>query len=269
MRIEAVIVCKNYADFLAETLPLNLPYFDHIVVVTHWTDKETIGVCAKYSVDCVQAHVFDEDGDRFNKGRAVNVGLAHLKKPDWIVHMDADIVLPHRFRNMCEMAKLNPDYLYGCDRVNVFGWDKWQKLKHEINRHYKDNWFVEPTQGHPVGSRIIHREHGFVPIGFFQMWNVKQHKKYPINEGTAEHSDVLFSIQWHRNQRMLLPEVIVWHLDSRDDTGKMGENWHGRKSPRFGPKTHQDKPCKCGCHRNQYKPHCKCICHWKVSQNRS
>lgn len=246
MRLEGVIVCKDYGDFLAHTLPENIEHFDHLVVVTHHSDKMTQSICSKYSIECVQAHVFDEDGARFNKGRAVNVGLAHLKNPEWILHIDADIVLPKRFRNMMGVHKLNPSNLYGADRVNVFGWDKWLKLKDEMNPNYKDFWFVSPPSDHPVGARIIHREHGYVPIGYFQMWNIASHKKYAIHEGTAEHSDVLFAIQWHRNQRILMPEVVCYHLDSRKKQGKMGDNWYGRKTESF---------CPCHHHGHHHKPH--------------
>lgn len=246
-RIEGIIVCKDYSDFLAHTLPENIEHFDHLVVVTHYSDKKTQEICSKYSVECVQAHVFDEDGDRFNKGRAVNVGLSHLKNPDWIIHFDADIVFPKRFRWMIEHSKLDTANIYGCDRVNIFGWEKWLEVKDKMNPYYKDHWFVSPPEGHPLGSRIIHREHGYVPIGFFQMWHKSQNKKYAIFEGTAEHSDVLFAIQWHRKQRILLPEIIVYHLESREKQGKMGENWNGRKSKGF---------CPCHPHHHQHIPYC-------------
>lgn len=248
MNIEAVIVCKDYGDFLAETLPLNLPHLDHLVVVTHWTDKETIALCSKYSVECVQAHVFDEDGDRFNKGRAVNVGLAHLRRPEKILHIDADIVLPNRFRELMGRAKLNKENIYGCDRMNVFGSDEWDKIKSEMGPHYQDHWFVDP-KGQSMGSRIIHREHGYVPLGYFQLWDIAQHKKYPIYEGTAEHSDVLFAIQWSRAQRLLLPEMFVYHLESTNDSQPMGANWKGRKTPRFRCHKH---------HHHKHHPHPYC-----------
>lgn len=243
MKIGCVLVSLNYGDFLAHTLPENLEHFDHVVVVTHHSDHMTKWVCNKYSVEYVEAHCFDEDGDRFNKGRAIQIGISHLPKEiDWIVHIDADIVIPPGFRNLLKKHKLNKDYLYGVDRVNVFGFKKWCEVRELIHPHYKDHWFVELPDNCPVGSRIIHREHGWLPIGFFQMWHKDQNKKYPIHEGTAEHSDVLFAIQWHRKHRHLLPEVFVYHLESVLKQGKMGMNWFGRKSPQFCP-CHQWNSC--------------------------
>src|SRR5271170_1436469 len=125
MRIEAVIVCRNYGDFLAETLPLNLNHFDDVIVVTDHNDKETVRVCERYSVEHFKTDCFTEFGDPFNKGKAINLGLSNLKKSDWLLHIDADIVLPHRYRDMLRRTQLKNDCIYGADRVNVYGWDNW------------------------------------------------------------------------------------------------------------------------------------------------
>lgn len=245
MRIEAVIVCKDYGDFLAQTLPENIHQLDHLIVVTHPSDKETIAVCRKYSIDCVQTTCMHEDGDKFNKGRAINLGLGHARGGGWLLHLDADVVLPHRFRDMLHRAKIEDHKLYGADRVNVIGYDNWLKIKHKLHPHYQSGYFVEPNHhGHPLGSRIIHHEHGYVPIGYFQLWHSGLGKKYPIHQGNAEHTDVLFAAQWSRRDRVLLPETVVLHLES--EKCPMGTNWHGRKTRRFGP--HADH-----CHP---KPYC-------------
>jgi hypothetical protein len=233
--LEGVIVCKDYSDFLEQSLPMNLSYFDRLVVVTHPNDKRTQQVCAKFSVDCVTTEAMHEHGDAFNKGRAINIGLGHLRGLDWILHLDADVVLPHRFRDLLVRAQLQREKLYGADRVNIFGWNAWQKFKQSgmLVPYHKDRYFVHPPDD--LGARIVHDEHGYCPIGYFQLWHTSQHKKYPIHTGTAEHSDVLFAIQWSRANRVLLPEVVVYHLDSMFGPSPMGQNWGGRKSPIFGP----------------------------------
>lgn len=243
MQIEAVIVCENYGDFLAETLPRNMPYLDHIVVVTSPHDKETQGVCSQYSVECVQTLCMHEHGAAFNKGRAINLGLGHLKGLGWILHLDADIILPHNFKDLLHRAQLVKENLYGADRINARGYNHFHNHKHKLTPHYSDGYFIEPPNEFPLGARIVHREHGYTPIGYFQLWNKCMGKRYPINQGTAEHTDVLFAAQWTRNQRVLLPEVIVTHLES--EHCEMGKNWNGRKSKRW---------C-CGGHKHPCHPY--------------
>ena len=99
MRIEAVIVCVGYGDFLAATLPENLPLLDDLVVVTSPDDEETRAVCRKHSVH----HVLSEDHRRdgpFNKARMIQRGFDQIGAQDWILHLDADIVLPRKFRKI-------------------------------------------------------------------------------------------------------------------------------------------------------------------------
>jgi hypothetical protein len=236
MELEGVIVCKDYSDFLEHTLPENLHHFKRLVVVTHWDDKKTQSLCHKYSIDCVQTDVFHKEGAKFNKGRGINLGLAHLKGDGWFLQLDADTVVPHNLLNMLHKAELDKKNLYGADRFNVYGYEKWMKFKHKCIPHYSSHYFVEPLSDFPLGARIIHREHGYCPIGYFQLWHSSMGKKYPIYTGTAEHSDVLFACQWSRAQRILLPEVIVYHLESEVGPKPMGANWQGRQTSLFEEK---------------------------------
>lgn len=233
MKIEAVIVCKDYSDFLEQTLHENIQHLDHVVVVTGHDDGRTRGLCSHYGVDCVPTDVFTQDGDKFNKGRAINLGLGHLKGGEWLLHLDADVALPHRFRDLLKRANLQTNCLYGADRLNVFGFEAWEALRDNRKPAYRDGYFVEAPSDLPVGARIIHKELGFTPIGYFQLWHSSQGKKYPINQGNAEHTDVLFAAQWARQHRVLLPEVYVYHLES--ERAKMGANWNGRTTKPFAP----------------------------------
>jgi Glycosyl transferase family 2 len=233
MRIEAVIVCKDYSDFLAYTLPLNLPQLDRLVIVTHPSDKRTKALCAKYSVDCLETEVMHDNGDKFNKGRAINLGLSNLRHEDWLLHLDADIVLPHRFRAMLDHARLDTKNLYGADRLNVGSFENWNANKDKTVPQHAWRFLVSPQKEFELGSRLLHNEYGYCPIGYFQLWHSSVGRKYPVTAGSAEHSDVVFAIQWPRAQRILMPEFFVYHLESED--APMGTNWTGRKTKTFGP----------------------------------
>jgi glycosyltransferase involved in cell wall biosynthesis len=233
VRLECVITCVNYSDFLSYTLPLNLPHIDRLVVVTHPHDKKTQALCAKYSVDCIQTEVMHDYGSKFNKGRAINLGLSNLTHEDWLLHLDADIVLPHRLRAMLDHARLDPKNLYGADRLNVANFEHWQKHKDKTVPQHAWRFLVTPNKEFELGSRLLHNEYGYCPIGYFQLWHSSVGRRYPVIAGSAEHSDVVFATQWPRRERVLLPEFFVYHLES--EQAAMGANWTGRKTKPFGP----------------------------------
>jgi len=230
--IEAVVICYNYSDFLEYTLPHNIQMLDRMVVVTHPSDRETGRLCDKYSVDCIKTEVFHDDNDVFNKGRAINLGLSHLRHNGWVLHIDADVLLPHRFHNGLHLARLDKSCLYGCDRMNTGSFENWEKHKEKLVPQHSWRFAVSAVREFPVGSRLVHLEYGYCPIGFFQLFHSDTKRKYPIVCGSAEHSDVLFATQWPREKRLLLPEFFVTHLES--ENCKMGANWQGRSTKIFG-----------------------------------
>jgi hypothetical protein len=242
MRIEAVTVSVGYGDFLAVTLPENLPLLDHLVIVTAPEDTETQAVCRRHSVHCVVSDDGKRNGGGFNKGRLINRGLDAIGGHDWVLHLDSDIVLPRKLRRMLDWAHLDLACLYGADRQNLVGFDRWQKLKQyagawDNHAHQSGHWFHPEL---PMGSRWVSSLHGYVPIGFFQLWhgsasvqNGYHVRHYPTDHGDAARTDVQFALQWDRRQRVLLPEVIVLHLES--EPAGLGANWSWRTTKRFGP----------------------------------
>jgi len=231
MKIEAVVVCVNYSDFLAHSLPENISHLCRMVVVTTPEDKATQDLCRKFGVDCYPTNCFFEDGDKFNKGRAINYGLSHLRHDDWVLQLDADTVLPMRFRHMLKYAKLEKDTIYGVDRLNTKSYENWQEHKWRTRPQHQYRYMVTPTEQFPLGSRLVHAEMGWLPCGYFQLFHSSQHRTYPINTGSAEHSDVMFAAQW--DKRRLIPEMFAYHLES--EQASMGINWQGRKTKPFGP----------------------------------
>ncbi len=237
MRIEAIITCANYGDYLRETLPMNLTHFDRVLVITTPGDVETQELCRKLSVPYYATNIFYKDGDRFNKARGIDFGIGYVRWNQWIVHLDADTVLPPVTRRWLERKKLDEDAIYGIDRVNCIGWDQWKAylanpLENRLHHDYMCR--VNPPGGMPLLGRIAIGDYGgYIPIGYFQMWHGKHGRRYPIAQGDAEHTDVLHAIQWDEDKRHLLPELVGIHLQA--ENSPLGSNWKGRTTPRFGP----------------------------------
>lgn len=235
--LEAVITSVDYGDFLNQSLPFVLPHVDRVVVVTSFEDELTKEVCRKWSVECIPTDVFTEKGELFNKGSAINIGISMLRQKGWIIQLDADIVLPLTFRNMIAKSGLETDCIYGCNRMNVVGWDAWQKLKSEWhdNPQFTYSCLVDSPAEYPLGATLVHKQYGYMPIGFFQMWHSSyMHRyqlRYPDVMGSAEKDDVQWSLRWPRKQRILLPTVRVFHLES--ESSLMGINWNGRMTKKF------------------------------------
>ena len=237
--LEAVTVCVNYADFLAETIPSNRPHFDRWIIVTSPDDRATLDLCHDHNLEVVTTRDFCRGGEPFNKGRAIERGLAMLGHHDWLLHLDADIALPGDFRGSLDDADLDPDCIYGVDRIMVRGYEAWQRLKQSGS--LRRGWHcMVSTRDYPVGARWADVRYGYVPIGFFQLWNqAADHRhgirlrRYPDNHQDAARADVKFALQWDRRSRVLIPEIVVAHLES--EPAAMGANWKGRTTGRFGP----------------------------------
>ncbi len=240
MNIEAVTVCVGYADFLAETARLNAGLLDRWIIVTSESDEATREVCRRHSLQTFLSEDHHREGGGFAKGRLIERGLQQLSADAWRLHLDADIVLPHRFRQLLEAAHLDPRAIYGCDRIMVRSWEQWQKLQQSGWLAHDFHCRVSPPSGFEIGSRWAHPDGGYVPIGFFQLWHSSQDqyrgvriRPYPSRHNDACRTDVQHALQWDRRQRQLVPELLVVHLES--EPARLGANWAGRTTRPFGP----------------------------------
>lgn len=236
-RIEAVTVCVGYADFLEESVKRNQGLFDRWIIVTSKKDIDTREVCRRYSLQALLSEDHSRDGG-FNKGRMIERGLQHLSANGWRVHLDGDVILPSNFRNILKAAHLQRDCIYGSDRIMVKSREQWNKILVSgwmpNDFHCRVNW----PYGVEIGSRWAHSSEGYVPIGFFQMWHASEDqyngawiKPYPISHNDACRTDVQFALQWDRNKRHLIPELLVVHLES--EPAPLGANWNGRTTKKF------------------------------------
>lgn len=235
MNVSCVTVCVNYSDFLAHTIPFNRNIFNHWVIITSPDDKDTINLCNFWGLHCIQTRVMYSGGDKFNKAKAINEGLKVLDQTpgNFLAHMDADIVLPPSTRKILENIQLDPANIYGVDRQCCRSYEDWADFMIKPIPQHIQNVFVIPNK-FDLGVRIAKQEfNGFIPIGFFQLWGSDPAKNF-YHEGhdSAARSDMLFSLQWERKNRVLIPELFVTHLESESNV-KMGINWSGRQTKLF------------------------------------
>jgi len=226
-RIEAVTTCVNYSDYLRHTIPFTLREIDHLTVVTTPDDKATAEVCRnakgeRAKVKIVTTDKFSQGGGRFNKGAALNVGFNAMKREGWVLHLDADVILPYWFGPSLDKINLNPEVMYGAMRCNICSW------------HFYKTWLTggcHPLKGILSGDS---KENGRSVMGFFQLFHPSASalrgqppsQWYSEKYRYANTSDTDFSKKWKRQE--VLPLAVV-HLGPNDCT-----NWGGRKSPKFG-----------------------------------
>jgi hypothetical protein len=235
MRIDAITVCVNYADFLAQTLPFNLGQFDRLIVVTDTRDAETADVCKRFGVECLQTDAFYENGAHFAKSAAINQALEKLDPQDWACIFDADIALYSATRailnRMSGQGELDARCIHGIDRLMVKGWKTWAEFGPSL---LKFNLHFVATDHLQLGGRLAYaQQDGWVPIGYFQLWNprVSRNWRYPAGLDAAD-GDALFAQKWPRIKRVLIPDFVCAHLES-EAASAMGKNWRGRKTIRF------------------------------------
>jgi hypothetical protein len=232
-KIEAIVICDKYDDFLRYTLPNNKHLFDKIVVVTSFEDKATRRMCEFHHVECITTDRLESRKGKFCKGAGINDGLAKLDKDGWVVHLDADIWLPPQTRILLGMAELDRRMVYGIDRFIVRGPEAWEKFLEAPKLQHEDETYIHMT-AFPIGTRVMHKhEDGYLPIGFFQMWSpsVSGVTTYPEGHSDAGREDTDFVKQWPRSNRAMIPEIVGYHLESVDAGN--ASNWSGRTTAPF------------------------------------
>lgn len=124
MKINGLVVCVNYSDYLEIGLNRWYNYLDSLTVVTNRTDENTFRLIQRYpGVNLFSTNAFYEGGAVFNKGRAMENARHIMPWKDWILFFDADVVpeigwfqkIPHS-QDDCLLDKCK---LYGADRYQA------------------------------------------------------------------------------------------------------------------------------------------------------
>ena len=205
-KIDVIITSVDYNDFLILSLENNTKYFENITVVTSNDDIICQNICKSYGVKCITTDSFYEDDFLFNKGKAINIGIESIVNPEFILLLDADIIVT----NKIELSNLETDTLYTSDRwicYNHFQYERWRKGETQVNNLPK-----------------YERDNGY---GFFQLFNFNNSldvKWYPSDVENSSHPDLKFSSYFPKKQTI---GVDIIHL------GDVKKNWNGRKSENF------------------------------------
>lgn len=213
--LTTVIVCADYSDILALTLPHNKKLLEEIIVITTAADLQTQQLCKQNSVRCHVTDVFTRDGAVFNKGAAINEVLQDLS--EWVLSLDADVLVAPDFPS--HRAALRSGRLYGCRRRAL--------VKFKANT---------PTlfQHHLWKNIPVVQEKG--PYGYFQLFHMEDpilrnaSSLFPADWRFAGGCDNEFMLRWPEKLRTWLP-CHVLHL------GPMYQNWCGRATQLVSGKT--------------------------------
>lgn len=112
--LQAITVCVNLADELHCTLPNTCHVFDRVYVVTAPADDKTKAVCAKLqpyygNIVVVETDAFYRKNARFNRGLALNEAFVRIEDPQWVCHLDADMLVNPELRRVDLSALVKTD----------------------------------------------------------------------------------------------------------------------------------------------------------------
>ena len=117
MNISVVIITKNEAHIIANTLQSLQPVITDIVIVDSGSTDETIAICKQFNAVVIET---DWAGYGINK----NKGIAAAKN-DWILSLDADEAIDEELKQSLLQLDLNNDEEVFNIRFKNFFCNKW------------------------------------------------------------------------------------------------------------------------------------------------
>lgn len=224
MHLTTIIPCVDYADLLRISLPGVIAASDRAVVVTAPRDRATRRLCDEYGATCLATDRWWRGGAVLNKAGAVDDAIEAADPTDWLLLLDADIVLPSDARSRLEAFRLDPTHLYGAYRRMCRTPSEWSAYAEHGDTDLPPLgpllWVRKP-QCRPAGSPMLNPA---ALQGYFQLWNAGRQPRRLGDYPTAAQYDVELALRWPDHQRRMLPpeRFAVIHL------GENRVNWQGR-----------------------------------------
>jgi hypothetical protein len=207
-KLDVIIISVNYNDYLLVSLSHNIKIFNNITVVTSTDDLMCQKICEKFGVNCLVTDVMYENGANFNKGKAINKGIESIVDPNFILLLDADIVITDKI----DIDELIDDNFYTSDR--------WICRDYNFYKRFIDDEIEISDIGKCENNK---------GLGFFQLFNINNNsidksKVFPEISDDAAWSDLMFRDKFTKRQTI---KNDVIHL------GDPYMNWNGRRTNRF------------------------------------
>lgn len=229
-RLHGVVVCRGYDDYLKLTLPRVIAELDEVTVVTAPSDTATQAVAKECGALLHLAPVLEPP--LFRKGAALAECLSLLRKREWVVVLDADIMPPPGWGDRLRALVLNPGALYYVER---FGprLDRMEMARPIAETAAKATKWEAVRE--TIGSDLFVQSW---PMGYCQIFNLGAQALegkpglYPAEHDSAEGDDAILCQQWYGKRKCVkiggfLESVL--HLPH----GESRTNWKGRISPRL------------------------------------
>ncbi len=203
MKIHAVTVSVQYADFLSIIIPRWKPFLASWTIVTDSKDEDTAKLAMENDLQqLVRTDAFYLDGATFNKGRALEVARRMLPQwEDWFLLVDADILPePDWFKKLVAFdpscGKIYGAYRHQCKDLADPDSERWPRIQDALCE------------------------------GYFQLFHTRDshiaalHPVIEMDWGHAGVYDSHLKANWPRENQAGLP-IRLTHLGEQ-------ENWHGR-----------------------------------------
>ena len=210
--MKSILVCVDYHDYLAITLPRNRHHFSEVMVVTTERDKETQRVANQNDCIVFTTDSFYANGAHFNKFRAMEEGLDQLGRTGWIAIMDADVIWPYH---------VPFDYQHG------FLYTPHRRMMKDQLYQGVDGQIVVPDE--PTWKQFPLHGNTCEWAGYTQIFNANDPVLGPApwhdtKWAHAGGGDSFFQFKWQPGNK-IRPNWEVLHL------GENGRNWCGRSTP--------------------------------------
>lgn len=233
--MRAIMVCVDFADILAVTLPYNRHHFEEVWIVTDFKDEKTMEVIKGTDTYYFRTDAFYRNGAKFNKWAALEEGLDAMGRRGWLCVMDADVLWPKKvgFVSETEMSLqfhgLPPGY--GDDP----GWracNLWEGNLYTPRRRMDVEWHREaglpPEDRWALDYPLHPQQQEFA--GYSQVFHADDPHLGPApwHQTDWTHcggADSFFQAKWPEANKVR-PPFEVLHL------GEAGVNWFGRATPR-------------------------------------